>query len=219
ERPDIFYKIDKERNGISKGLASKIVEKYPEISYGWLLTGSGSMLSSENKFDAVINMDFPDLCEQDTVTDIKRLYSDNGYTRESFSALLRIDSEALRKLEIYETDINKEQFEILINTFGEETFNRYTITKPIKTTGSVEKSERLHRLKEAIDNPYLKKELSDTEKFILLNENLNIIVKSNAKLIDNNEKVVDGNLKLIETNNELAKSIIEITKNYLKPNI
>lgn len=29
KRPDVFYSIEREKNGISKSLASKIVEKYP----------------------------------------------------------------------------------------------------------------------------------------------------------------------------------------------
>ena len=32
------------RNGISAGLARKIINKYPEINYEWVLTGRGTML-------------------------------------------------------------------------------------------------------------------------------------------------------------------------------
>ena len=32
------------RNGISAGLARKITNRYPEISYEWILTGKGTML-------------------------------------------------------------------------------------------------------------------------------------------------------------------------------
>ena len=33
------------KNGISQNLARRIVEKFPELSVGWLLTGEGDMFS------------------------------------------------------------------------------------------------------------------------------------------------------------------------------
>ena len=43
-RPDILYHIKAGKIGLSKNLVQRIVEKYPEISPGWLLTGEGVML-------------------------------------------------------------------------------------------------------------------------------------------------------------------------------
>jgi translation elongation factor EF-4 len=42
--PDVIYHIIRERNCISKALASKIIEKFPNISLVWLTTGEGEML-------------------------------------------------------------------------------------------------------------------------------------------------------------------------------
>ncbi len=38
-----IYHVKNGRNGISSDLANKIIERYPEINYSWLLTGEGSM--------------------------------------------------------------------------------------------------------------------------------------------------------------------------------
>ncbi len=46
-RPDNLYHIKSGRIGLSQGVVKRIVESYPEISSGWLLTGEGSMLNSE----------------------------------------------------------------------------------------------------------------------------------------------------------------------------
>ncbi len=44
-----LYHIAKGRNKISSNLANLIVEKYPEISYEWLVSGEGNMLAISNK--------------------------------------------------------------------------------------------------------------------------------------------------------------------------
>lgn len=38
-----IYNILQGRNGISKDLANEITEKYTEISYDWLIDGTGSL--------------------------------------------------------------------------------------------------------------------------------------------------------------------------------
>ena len=43
-RPDNIYHIKAGKIGLSQNLVRRIVEAYPEISQGWLLTGEGSML-------------------------------------------------------------------------------------------------------------------------------------------------------------------------------
>ncbi len=43
-RSEPLYQIRAGLHGISKGLARRIVEHFPEISIGWLLTGEGEML-------------------------------------------------------------------------------------------------------------------------------------------------------------------------------
>ena len=40
----VLNNIHNGRNGISAGLARKITNRYPEISYEWILTGKGTML-------------------------------------------------------------------------------------------------------------------------------------------------------------------------------
>jgi len=40
----VFHNILNGRNGISTGLANKVVDKFPQINYRWLLRGEGSML-------------------------------------------------------------------------------------------------------------------------------------------------------------------------------
>lgn len=45
-RPDIFYNIKSGKGVLSNNLARRIVDKFPEISIGWLLSGEGEMLGS-----------------------------------------------------------------------------------------------------------------------------------------------------------------------------
>ena len=42
--------IKSNRNGFSSMLATKIIERYPNISYDWLMTGEGSMLIENNEY-------------------------------------------------------------------------------------------------------------------------------------------------------------------------
>ena len=42
-RSENLYQIKAGRNGISQNLARRVVEKFPEISLGWLLSGEGEM--------------------------------------------------------------------------------------------------------------------------------------------------------------------------------
>lgn len=44
-RSENLYQIKAGKNGISQNLACRIVEKFPELSVGWLLTGEGDMFS------------------------------------------------------------------------------------------------------------------------------------------------------------------------------
>lgn len=44
-RSENLYQIKAGKNGISQNLAKRIVEKFPELSLGWLLTGEGDMFS------------------------------------------------------------------------------------------------------------------------------------------------------------------------------
>lgn len=44
-RSENLYQIKAGKNGISQNLARSIVEKFPELSVGWLLTGEGDMFS------------------------------------------------------------------------------------------------------------------------------------------------------------------------------
>ena len=44
-----LYRIKRGQNGISRALADRIVEHYPQISKGWLLSGDGNMLREEQE--------------------------------------------------------------------------------------------------------------------------------------------------------------------------
>lgn len=48
KRSDRVYHVLRERNGISGSLARDICEIYHNISYQWLITGEGSMLTEDN---------------------------------------------------------------------------------------------------------------------------------------------------------------------------
>lgn len=43
-----LYRIKRGQNGISRDVADRIVEKFPAISKGWLLTGEGNMFYDED---------------------------------------------------------------------------------------------------------------------------------------------------------------------------
>ena len=43
-RSEALYQIRAGQHGISKALAQRIVDKFPEVGMGWLLTGEGEML-------------------------------------------------------------------------------------------------------------------------------------------------------------------------------
>ena len=45
-RPDIFYNIKSGKGNLSHNLAKRIVDRFPEISAAWLLTGEGTMLGA-----------------------------------------------------------------------------------------------------------------------------------------------------------------------------
>lgn len=46
-RAENLYQIKNGNNGISQNLARRIVDAFPSVSIGWLLTGEGSMFSDE----------------------------------------------------------------------------------------------------------------------------------------------------------------------------
>lgn len=50
-RPDVIYRIKSGRIGLSQSLARRVVEKFPEVSLGWLLSGEGSMLVTDENRD------------------------------------------------------------------------------------------------------------------------------------------------------------------------
>lgn len=46
-RSEALYQIKAGQHGISQALARRIVEKFPEVSIGWLLTGEGDMFGRQ----------------------------------------------------------------------------------------------------------------------------------------------------------------------------
>lgn len=48
-RGENLYQIKKGNNGVSLGLANRIVAKFPEVSKLWLLTGDGPMLNEKTE--------------------------------------------------------------------------------------------------------------------------------------------------------------------------
>ena len=52
-RAENLYQIKAGKNGISRALATRIVEHFPEVSLGWLLSGEGDMFGRRDRADAV----------------------------------------------------------------------------------------------------------------------------------------------------------------------
>lgn len=52
-RSENLYRIKAGRNGISQALAQRIVDKFPELSLGWLLTGEGDMFGRVERGNAI----------------------------------------------------------------------------------------------------------------------------------------------------------------------
>ena len=52
-RAENLYQIKNGNNGISQKLAHRIVEAFPAISIGWLLSGEGAMLCEDNESRAI----------------------------------------------------------------------------------------------------------------------------------------------------------------------
>ena len=52
-RAENLYQIKAGKNGISRALATRIVEHFPEVSLGWLLSGEGDMFGRRERADAV----------------------------------------------------------------------------------------------------------------------------------------------------------------------
>ena len=52
-RAENLYQIKNGNNGISQKLARRIVESFPEVSIGWLMTGEGEMLHEECEVGAM----------------------------------------------------------------------------------------------------------------------------------------------------------------------
>ena len=52
-RAENLYQIKARKNGISRALATRIVEHFPEVSLGWLLSGEGDMFGRRDRVDAV----------------------------------------------------------------------------------------------------------------------------------------------------------------------
>lgn len=53
QRSENLYQIKSGRNGISQALAQRIVDKFPEVSMGWLLTGEGDMFGRVARGNAI----------------------------------------------------------------------------------------------------------------------------------------------------------------------
>lgn len=52
-RAENLYQIKAGKNGISRALATRIVEHFPEVSLGWLLSGEGDMFGRRDRADVV----------------------------------------------------------------------------------------------------------------------------------------------------------------------
>jgi len=152
---------------------------------------------------------YPIINEPNLVIDLKALRESRGSSQEEFASFMGIDVQTLENIENYTLGLSKENYEVLITRFGEKELVDFMLeSDDIKIK---ERNQRLKDLASFIQEPEenKNKELSESDKFILLNENLKTIISSNAKLIDNNEK-------LINTNTRLADSIIKITEQYFK---
>jgi len=83
-----FNHIISGRNGISENLASKICDKYPEISYDWLLNGVGLMITkgetNENKEKNIISLGSDDSINVDVIVDAVLLNQEKFETNKRF---------------------------------------------------------------------------------------------------------------------------------------
>lgn len=55
DRPDRVYHVIKGRNNISSALAKLITDKYPELSYDWLISDKGKMILTEYEQNETIS--------------------------------------------------------------------------------------------------------------------------------------------------------------------
>ena len=107
KRSDRVYHVLRERNGISGSLARDICEIYHNISYQWLITGEGSMLTEytivpESK-DIPYEMDEMEAMKQ-TINELleeKKLLKNENKTLHDTNARLSISIERLTEL-LYE---------------------------------------------------------------------------------------------------------------------
>lgn len=51
---ETLYRVKRGQNGISRDVAERIVDKFPNISKGWLLTGEGSMYYNDNRYSSQV---------------------------------------------------------------------------------------------------------------------------------------------------------------------
>ena len=67
-----IYHIKNGRNGISSELAKKIINRFPEISYNWLLTGEGEILKGEKAKELQANEEQADY----KLNDVQAMHQD-----------------------------------------------------------------------------------------------------------------------------------------------
>ncbi len=74
-RSEALYQIRAGQHGISQALARRIVEKFPEVSIGWLLTGEGDMLGRQTHIRSI------PFYEGEITNGIERLTNNEAYCR------------------------------------------------------------------------------------------------------------------------------------------
>ncbi len=73
-RGENLYQIKKGNNGISRNLADKIVQRFPEVSLSWLLTGEGKMFADKSHVGGQVPFYKVDV--QTHLTGVRHLESD-----------------------------------------------------------------------------------------------------------------------------------------------
>lgn len=100
--PAAIYHIigDDEKNGISKNLAEKIVKKYENVSYAYLVKGKGQpLLSTDSEIRAQKNM-FLDPEDRRTIMDFQK--QNNEGTDLTYIQLQEIIYQSRRQTELFE---------------------------------------------------------------------------------------------------------------------
>ena len=143
--PQTFYDIKAGKHGISKELAEKIQARYLNINIGWLLTGNGDMLKTEDAPTRITEMVMVGSTEEIAV-DIEALQNDLNITTSQLATIINDSEEYLLKCQ---GKLLPRHIVALELNYGEERISKY-VTLPNQGT-QVEIIESFPVLPEAVN--------------------------------------------------------------------